>query len=78
MFKESKIDELSTSLNGLRIAQLLACCQAELSAKSNATAPPTGDLINLKEVIQTTKREEIDAFLSMIIHGQVQNLAPGK
>ena len=43
VIKESEIDELSASLNGSRIAQLLACHQAELSVKSNATAPPIVD-----------------------------------
>ena len=33
VIKESEIDELSVSLNGSRIAQLLACHQAELSDK---------------------------------------------
>ena len=69
MIKESKIDELSASLNGLRIAWLLACYQAELSVKSDTAAPPTGDPTNLKEVVKTTKRKEIDTdTLSKIIH----------
>ena len=42
VIKESEIYELSASLNGLRTAQLLACYQAELSVKSDATVPPNG------------------------------------
>ena len=34
MIKEGEIDELSASLNGSRISNLLACCQAELSVRS--------------------------------------------
>ena len=67
--KESEIDALSASLNGLRIAQLLSCHQAELSVKSDTTAPPTVDPTNLNEAVKTTKRDEIDAFSSKIIHG---------
>ena len=29
------------------------------------------DLTDLKEVVKTTKKEESDAFLSKIIHGQI-------
>ena len=38
MIKESEIDELSATLNGLRISNLLACHQAELSIRSEAAA----------------------------------------
>ena len=64
-------------MNGSRIAWLLACSQAELSVKSDATAPPTGDPTNLNEVVKTTKREEIDTFSSKIIHGQMKTLLLG-
>ena len=37
VIKESKINELSASLNGLRIAQLLACQWAELFIEGEAT-----------------------------------------
>ena len=62
VIKESEIDELSASMNGLRIAQLLTCYQAELLVKSDASAPPAGDPTNLDEAVKTTKREEIDTF----------------
>ena len=77
VIKEIKIDELSTSLNGSRIAQLLSCHKAELAVKSNATVPPTGDPTNLNKVVKTTKREEIDTFSSKIIHGQTTTLLLG-
>ena len=74
VIKESKIDELSASLNGLSIAWLLAHHLVELSVKINATAPPTVVPTNLNEVVKTTKREEIDAFSSKIIHSQMKTL----
>ena len=74
VIKESKIDELSTSLNRSRIAQLLACCQAELSIKSDSTALPKVDTTKLNEAVKTTKREEIDVYSSKIIHGQMKTL----
>ena len=69
LIKESEIDELSAFFNGSRIAQLLACQQAELSIQSKAATNQTVDLANLKEAVKMTKKEEIDAFLSKIIHG---------
>ena len=48
VIKESEFNELSASLNGLRMAQLLACLQAELSIWSKATANQTVDLTDLK------------------------------
>ena len=69
MIKESKIDELSASLNGSRISHLLACHKAELSVKSKAATNQTVDLTDLNEAVNTTKKEEIDAFSSKIVHG---------
>ena len=51
MIKESEIDGLSASLNELRIAQLLACHQAELSVKSNTYAFSKSDPTNLNEAV---------------------------
>ena len=48
-----------------------------LSVKSDATAPPTVDPTNLTEAVKTTKREEIDTFLSKIIHSQMKTLLQG-
>ena len=62
MIKESKIDELMTSLNGSGIFHLLACYQAKLSITSEATADQTMDATDLNEAVKTTKREEIDVF----------------
>ena len=62
VIKEIEIDELSASLNGSRIAWLLACCWTELSIKSDTTAHPMVDPNNLNEAVMTTKREEIDTF----------------
>ena len=74
MIKEIEIDELLASLNGSRISLLLACHQAELSVRSEAIANQTVDLTNLNEAVKTTKREEIDAFSSKIIHGQIKTM----
>ena len=76
MIKESEIDELSLSLNGLRIAQLLACCQAGLLIQRETVTNQTVDPTDLDEVV-TTKREEVDAFSSKIIHGQMKTLLLG-
>ena len=68
VIKESEIDELSVSLNGLRISHLLACHQAELSVASetaiNQTMPPT----DLSETVKMIKKEGINAFSSKIIY----------
>ena len=69
MIKESEIDELSASLNGLRISHLFACCQAELSVRSKAAANQAVDLTDLNEAVKTTKKKEIDTFSSKITHG---------
>ena len=47
VIKESEIYRLSASLNGLSIAWLLTCHQAELPVKSDATASPTVDPTNV-------------------------------
>ena len=57
MMKESKIDELSASSNGLRMAQLLACWQAELLIQGEAVMHQTVDPTDLKEVVKTTKKK---------------------
>ena len=59
VIKEHEIDELSASMNGLRIAWLLACCQAELLVKSDASASPASDPTNFSEAVKTTRREKI-------------------
>ena len=62
MIKESEIDELWASLNGLRMAQLLACQQAELLIQGEPVMHQTVDLTDLKEAVKITKKEEIDTF----------------
>ena len=37
----------------------------------------TVDATNLKETVKMTKKEEIDAFLSKIIHGQMRTMLHG-
>ena len=69
MIKESKIDELSVSLNRSRISHLLASHWAELSVESEEAANWTMDLTNLNKAVKTTKKEEINTFSSKIIHG---------
>ena len=68
---------LSISLNGSRIYNLLACHQAELSIRCEATADETVDPTDLNEAVKTTKREKIDAFSSQIIHSQIKALLLG-
>ena len=48
MIKESEIDELLASLNGLRMAWLLACWQVELLIKAEATPHQTVDPTNFE------------------------------
>ena len=52
MIKDSMIIELVASLYGSRIAQLLACHEAELLVQNEATANQTVDLTNLNEVVK--------------------------
>ena len=66
MSMESEINELLASLNGLRIAQFVACQQAELSIQSEAVANQAVDLTDLNEAAKMTKKEEIDTFSSKI------------
>ena len=69
VIKESEIDELSVSLDGLRISCLLARCQAELSLKNNTIASPMPDPIDLNKAMKTTEWGKIEAFSSKIIYG---------
>ena len=64
VINESKTDELLASLNGSRIAQLLA---SELSIQNKAAANQTVGLTDLNKAVKMTK-EGIDAFSSKIIH----------
>ena len=77
VIKENGIDELSASLNGSRMAWLLACQQAELLIKGTATPHQTVDPTDLNEVVKMTKKEEIDTFSSKIIHGQMKTMLLG-
>ena len=62
MIKESEIDELSASMNGLRISFLLAGCWVDLSLKNDTTTSQTPGPTDLNEAVKTTKQEEIEAF----------------
>ena len=62
MIKESEIDELSVSLNGSRMAWLLACWQAELSIKEEAAMQQTVDQTDLKEAVKTIKKGRSRCF----------------
>ena len=77
IIKESEIDELSVSLNGLRISYLLAGSQVELSLKNDATASPIPDPTDLNEAMKRTKWEEIGAFSSMIVYGHTKTVLLG-
>ena len=56
---------------------MLACWQAELSIKREATMHQTVDSTDLKEAVKTTKKKERDAFLSKIIYGQMKTMLLG-
>ena len=77
VIKESKIDELSVSLNGLKISHLLAGCQAELSFKNDTTTSQIPSLTDLNEAVKTIKWEEIETFSSKIVHGQTKTVLLG-
>ena len=77
VIKESEIYELLAFLNGSRMAPLLSCQQAELSVWGDASIHQTVDLTNLKGVVKKTKKEEVDIFLSKIIHGQMKTSSEG-
>ena len=62
MIKESEIDELLVSLNGSRIAWLLACWQAELVIWKETVANQAVDPNNLNEAVKTTEKKEVAAF----------------
>ena len=59
------------------MAWLLACWQVELSIQGEATTHQTVDPIDLMEEVQMTKKEEIDAFSSNIIHSQMKTMLLG-
>ena len=77
IIKESEIDELSVSLSWWKITCLLAGHWAELSLRNNTITSPIPDLTDLNEAIKTTKQEEIEAFLSKIIHGHTKTVLLG-
>ena len=77
MIKESEIAQSSASLNGSKMAQLLVCQQAELSVQVETSMHQTVDLADLKDVVKMTKKEEVDAFSSKIIYGQMKIMLPG-
>ena len=74
VIKESKINELLVSLHGSGMAPLLACWLAELLVKEEVAMHQTVDQTDLKEVVKTIKREEVDAFSSKIIHCQMKTV----
>ena len=55
IIKESKIDELSVSLNGSEISHLLAGHQVELSIKNNTTTSLIPDLTDMNKAVKTMK-----------------------
>ena len=59
------------------MAQLLACWQAELLVWREASMHQTVGPSNLKEVVKMTKKEEVDTFLSKIIHDKMKTMLLG-
>ena len=57
VIRESKIDELSASLNGLRVSHLLACHQAELPVRREMAANQTMGPTDLNEAVKMIKRK---------------------
>ena len=53
---------------------LLAYQWAELSIKEEAAMHKLLDQTNLKEVVKTIKKEEVDAFSSKVLHGQIKTM----
>ena len=74
IIKEHEIDELSVSLNRSRIFHLLARHCAEFSVTSSVTAHQTLGLTYLNKAVKLTKREEIDAFSSEVIHSHTKTM----
>ena len=74
VIKDSEIDELSVSLNGLRTSHLLAGHQVELSLKNDTNARPIPDFTDLNEAVKMMKWEEIEAFSSQIMHGHTKTV----
>ena len=62
VIKENEINELSVSLNGLRISNLLAGHQVELSLKNDTTASPIPGPTDLNEAVKTMKQEQNRSF----------------
>ena len=62
MIKESEINELLATLNGLRISHLLACHQAELSVRSEVAGNQTMGLTDLNKAVKMMKKEGVEAF----------------
>ena len=77
MIKESKINELLVSLNGSRIAQLLACQWAGLLIQRGTVTNQTVDLTGLNKAVKMTKKEEVNASSSKIIHSRAKTLLLG-
>ena len=63
VIKESEINELLASLNGLWMVQLLVCWQAELLIKGETTMHQTVDPTYFKEAVKMTKKEDIHFFI---------------
>ena len=55
----------------------MTCYQADISVQSAATANQTVDPTNLKEIVKTTKKEDIDTFQSKIIHSLTKTMLLG-
>ena len=74
MIKESEIYELSASLNGSRVSHMLECHWAQLSIRSEMAMNQITGPANLNRVVKTINKEEIEAFLSKIIHAQTKTM----
>ena len=77
VIKESKIDELPVSLNGMKISHLLARHCTEFHFKNDTTESQIPNPSDLNETVKTMKWEEMDAFSSKIVHHHTKTVFLG-
>ena len=74
---QEKWNQWVVSFPQWRVAQLLACWWAGLLIQRKTGTNQPVDPANLNAVVKTAKKEEVDTFLSKIIHGWTKTLLLG-